>query len=341
MSDSHSTDPQVLLMRKFFVKSVPQAAVNTTHETSCGFDSATAPFGHGGFYLSDISSEESDESDTAFNEIEALDTNLATLDSLNKGDTTAICSSTQASASTSQRLPVVPPLKCRKLAVPFRTQCERSSEKRAGVLKEALEAIETLLKSKRTQFIAGPNGLQAKRMGAIQTHLALMVRNGWNAISASEIAAESHGFAPAWGGRQVRCWTRLWVSSKTLPVSLKGRHAKVHSLLDDPDIMAELCAYIRSNKWVMNPQKLADFSKNKLIPAEALKYVHNLVDQEMPSSLKHYMELELFPCNHLKVGKGVSLATARRWLHREGFQYMAYKKGLYFDGHDRPDVIEY
>jgi hypothetical protein len=61
----------------------------------------------------------------------------------------------------------------------------------------------------------------------------------------------------------------------------------------------------------------------------------------MPRGLKQYMEVELFPRIHLKVGKGVSLSTARRWLHHEGFQYIGHKKGLYFDGHDRPDVVAY
>ncbi|KIM76951.1 hypothetical protein PILCRDRAFT_26353, partial [Piloderma croceum F 1598] len=50
---------------------------------------------------------------------------------------------------------------------------------------------------------------------------------------------------------------------------------------------------------------------------------------------------ELFPQIHLRVGCGISLATARRWLHKEGFKYIHHKKGLYFDGHDRPDVVEY
>jgi len=35
------------------------------------------------------------------------------------------------------------------------------------------------------------------------------------------------------------------------------------------------------------------------------------------------------------------LSTACCWLHKEGFQYISYKKGLYFDGHDRPDVVAY
>ena len=53
------------------------------------------------------------------------------------------------------------------------------------------------------------------------------------------------------------------------------------------------------------------------------------------------MDLELFPRIHLKVSRGISLRTACRWLHREGFQYIEQKKSLYYDGHDRPDVVEY
>ena len=53
------------------------------------------------------------------------------------------------------------------------------------------------------------------------------------------------------------------------------------------------------------------------------------------------MELELFPHIHLRVGCGISLATAQRWLHSEGFRYTTHKKSLYFDGHDHADVVEY
>ena len=116
---------------------------------------------------------------------------------------------------------------------------------------------------------------------------------------------------------------------------------KVFTLLSDPEVCAELRAYVRSNKWSMNPQKLAAFMKNEMIPAEAEKYAHHIVDKEMPEGLKKYLELELFPQVHLKVSKGISISTARRWLHREGFRYMEHKKGLYYDGHDRPDVLDY
>lgn len=91
----------------------------------------------------------------------------------------------------------------------------------------------------------------------------------------------------------------------------------------------------------MNPAKLAAFTQNELIPDKAEKYARHIVDKEMPQGLKKYLEVELFPRIHLKVGKGISLSTARRWLHREGFRYMQYKKALYYDGHDQPDVLDY
>ncbi|KIJ26076.1 hypothetical protein M422DRAFT_192655 [Sphaerobolus stellatus SS14] len=53
------------------------------------------------------------------------------------------------------------------------------------------------------------------------------------------------------------------------------------------------------------------------------------------------MELELFPCIQMKVAKGISLSTACHWLIKEGFQYTAHKKTLYYDGHERPDVVQY
>ena len=91
----------------------------------------------------------------------------------------------------------------------------------------------------------------------------------------------------------------------------------------------------------MDPTKLNKFTQNKLVLSAADKYVHYLVEEEMPWGLKEYMDLELFPQIHLKVGHGISLATACCWLHSEGFKYTTHKKGLYFCGHDWPDVVEY
>jgi hypothetical protein len=67
---------------------------------------------------------------------------------------------------------------------------------------------------------------------------------------------------------------------------------------------------MQSNKWSMNPQKLMEFTKNKMIPSEAEKYLHSIVDEETPRGLKQYLEVELFMWIQLKVGKGISISTA-------------------------------
>lgn len=91
----------------------------------------------------------------------------------------------------------------------------------------------------------------------------------------------------------------------------------------------------------MNPEKLTQISENKLIPSAADEYLRHIIKEEMPCGLKQYMEYELFPQIQLKVGRGISLSMAHRWMCREGYQYISHKKGLYFDGHDRPDVVAY
>lgn len=76
-----------------------------------------------------------------------------------------------------------------------------------------------------------------------------------------------------------------------------------------------------------------------MVPTTAAHYLEHITNFEMPEGLKRYMELELFPHIQLKPSKGISLATACRLLKREEFQFQNYKKSLYYDGHEHPDVI--
>ncbi|EIW82983.1 hypothetical protein CONPUDRAFT_53085 [Coniophora puteana RWD-64-598 SS2] len=209
----------------------------------------------------------------------------------------------------------VPTPKRQKLEVPYQKQREeRRGEKQEDErvnLAVGLHDLQKMMKSAKTQFEGGPNGLQARRTKAIEAHLKMVLKNGRSFTDASKRVAEGNGFAPRWGGQQLRSWTRQWIKSRLLPTSLIGKHAKTDSLLDDPGIAAALRTYLRSNKWAVNPEKLAKFSKNELIPAEAEAYLHQLVNEEMPRGLKRCMELELFPRIHLRVGHGISLSTAR------------------------------
>ena len=124
----------------------------------------------------------------------------------------------------------------------------------------------------------------------METHLRLVIKNGRTSIDASERAAESRGFAAKWGGRQVRKWTRHYIQTRDLPKSRIEQHAKVYSLLSDPAIAAELRAYVHSNKWAMDPEKLSKFLQDKLIPKAANKYLQHITQNEMLCGLKRYIE---------------------------------------------------
>lgn len=234
-----------------------------------------------------------------------------------------------------------PPLKRRRLNVPSCVTRQKAQDERRALLQRGLVDIEKHIASKKTRFTAGREGLQAYRARAIQSYLHMVVKNGRKGIDASERASEVQGFSPKWGGRLVRQWVKRWLESRTLPESKRGQHIKSFSLLEDPTIRAELRSFVRSNKWAMNPSKLVEFSQKTMIPAAAKEYLRHIVDKEMPRGLKKYMEVELLPRIQHSVKKGVSIETARQFLQKEGFRYVEHKKGLYYDGHERPDVVEY
>ncbi|KAH9913281.1 uncharacterized protein B0H18DRAFT_888533, partial [Fomitopsis serialis] len=224
------------------------------------------------------------------------------------------------------RIRLPPPLKRQRLEVPARRTQQLALEAKKNSLHKALTDIEKLIRSKRDVFEVSSSGLQAYRARAIQSCLQMVVHNKRKLIDASERAAESQGFAAKWGGRLVRRWVQGWWKTRQLPVSKRGRHVKVYTLLGDPSICAEMRSYVRSNKWAMDPAKLAEFSQQTMVPAAAEAYAKQIVKQEIPQGLKRYLELELFPRIHFKPGRGISLRTARRWLHREGFRFMEHKK---------------
>ncbi|KAJ4475283.1 hypothetical protein C8J55DRAFT_536848 [Lentinula edodes] len=213
-----------------------------------------------------------------------------------------------------------------KLDVPWRTVQKEKKAEKLKVLTKAFEDLHKLIHSPKTKFTGGPNGLQSYRARAIRSNLQMQAKQGLRSIAASHHAALSHGFSANNGGRNVRRWTRDWVQSRCLPCSRRGCHSKVYSLLDDPAIKTELRAYVRSRKWCMDPQKLAQFTLGELIPKEATQYLQKIVKDEMPRGLKRYMEIELFPRIQLKMTAQANDAQVKRWVFQN--QHMLRKKGV-------------
>lgn len=320
-----SNDPQVTMMHNFFIPKSPAPIPPPTP--------AQPHLANKSFSIFELVEFPSDEECDEYEEYEDNEDKPSDADI--EENIVTISEATQSSLSQSVQT------KRRKLEIPARVQRARKQEEHQKELQAGLDAIHAVLHSKKAEFAAGVTGLQSYRVRAVQSHLLMLVKNGRHSIEASERAAESQGFASKWGGRNVRRWTRDWIKLRKLPTSQRGCHGKVYSLLDDPQIKAELRTYVRSNKWAVDPEKLVEFTKGTLLPDMAKKFAENVLNNEMPKGLKRYMELELFPRIHMKVGQGISLHSARRWLQKAGFKFISHKKGLYFDGHDRPDVVKY
>ena len=95
--------------------------------------------------------------------------------------------SSQAVADERQscRLPAIPKLKRRKLDIPYREQRQLRSKERSDEFDEFRSAytdIKKLNKAKKTMFVGGHQGLQARRAHAIESALALVVKMGGTSL---------------------------------------------------------------------------------------------------------------------------------------------------------------
>lgn len=90
--------------------------------------------------------------------------------------------------------------------------------------------------------------------------------------------------------------------------SSRGKHAKVVSLLEDRGFHLSAQQFMREHGYV--------------------KGKPNLTLSQFTAWVKE------------ECGVEVCEETARRWLHEMGFTYRQFPKGVYFDGHEREDVVE-
>jgi hypothetical protein len=58
-----------------------------------------------------------------------------------------------------------------------------------------------------------------------------------------------------------------------------------------------------------------------------------------PIKLRRYVNEFLFP--RLQISDMISESTAMQWMKKSGFKMVRVKKGLYFDRHERVDVVAY
>ncbi|PKB95594.1 hypothetical protein RhiirA5_302831, partial [Rhizophagus irregularis] len=112
--------------------------------------------------------------------------------------------------------------------------------------------------------------------------------------------------------RCLREWEKLVKNGETIPISKREKHCKIKSLLDDEDVQMQIATYLHENKFEFYVADFVDYVKNVVFPSLG-------IEQEIT----------------------ISTRMTRNWLNKMGFEFKQFKKGVYVDGHERPDVIAY
>jgi hypothetical protein len=121
-----------------------------------------------------------------------------------------------------------------------------------------------------------------------------------------------------WVQDRIMSQEAVWVRTRTFLCSQQGRHPKhLDKLLDEGTILF-LRAHIAESKEGMTSQKLAN----------AIVNFWNV--QNIGAGV-----------NENAVRKTLDSSTARRYLKKHGFSWKDLSKGLYKDGHEREDVVDY
>jgi hypothetical protein len=133
-------------------------------------------------------------------------------------------------------------------------------------------------------------------------------------MGASEIAAKMQGRGTSYA-RRIRAWAINFLKWRTLP--LHQLNQKRGTIIDDEDIAEELKTRMteKAGKGFLKAQDVVD-----VVASPKMQEVFALKGISKPS---------------------ISLKTALRWLENLGWTYGKLKNGMYLDGHERSDVVEY
>ncbi|SJL08507.1 uncharacterized protein ARMOST_11871 [Armillaria ostoyae] len=125
----------------------------------------------------------------------------------------------------------------------------------------------------------------------------------------SNLVAQAAGRGP-WMARKLREWSTSFCNDeKKLPTAEYGKFNS--SVLEDEDIAQDIHVHLQSlGKWI-----------------SAMDIVRYVATPEFQA--------------RLRVKKGITERTAQRWMKRMGYRWKAEPKGIYSDGHERADVVNY
>ena len=134
----------------------------------------------------------------------------------------------------------------------------------------------------------------------------------WEALL---IAAKSQGIGiknESKRARNIRTWIHQYLAYNKLPLHRHGQHQS--SILDDEDFAQDIQLH------------LIEMAKDGYIRAQ------DVVDYVASTQMQAKLGTK---------ARGISIRTARCWLRKLDWRYGRKRNGMYVDGHERKDIVQY
>ncbi|GBC46489.2 uncharacterized protein OCT59_017594 [Rhizophagus irregularis] len=114
------------------------------------------------------------------------------------------------------------------------------------------------------------------------------------------------------GCEKVDISLKYWLLNNKLPESRHGKYQKTIRVIDDEDVAERCHIWIRKQNF-----------------------------NTTPATFKKFVENELFPAIGIAKEKSITIMTTTRWLKVLGYSFQQYRRGIYYDGHEREDILQY
>ena len=134
-------------------------------------------------------------------------------------------------------------------------------------------------------------------------------------------AAEEVALLLGLNEKTIRRWRHYWwIDNKgSFSESTKGKY-KRYIVIDDEEYRDKALKWIRENATAKGKPNMTAATFCAWLESDLLLLVRQ---------------------HHPDAPSKVSVSTATHWLHKLGFNPSSTKKGLYIDGHERKDVVDY
>ncbi|KAI8327525.1 hypothetical protein BC941DRAFT_364787 [Chlamydoabsidia padenii] len=179
-------------------------------------------------------------------------------------------------------------------------------------IKSAIESLAVTLSPNASS--GGPTSVyQHCGLHAVYLYFRYL-HSGVGRINASSKAARDIWPNPSqfYRARAIRSWEKTYLDFGYLSAHRQGAHAKRQSVLSHEDIKEKFCLWISQQK-----------AERRFIPM-MLKYLNEMVIPEVTG-----------------ISGNVGEKTLWRYLAEWGYSHKRNSKDVYFDGHDREDVVVY